>query len=531
MQNSGTSIIACEYRGSREESFSVHHHENGRAFDEVFGEASLVDVDAALAAADAVSGIFRRFSTIERVELLLVIAEELEKQRETLVACARAETGLGALRLTNELTRTLNQIQTFASIISNDSWKAIRIDHGEQSDASTPKPDLRTSLVPIGPVAVFCASNFPFALSVAGTDTISAFAAGCPVVVRSHFAHAGTSEKIASAIVRAIRRQGAPKGIFSMLQGTRHEIGRAIVSHPKTCAVAFTGSRHAGRMLLDVANDRRCPVPFFGELGSINPVFVLPGTMERDAERLAAEYVAAITVSAGQMCTKPGVVFGVDGESMHRFMSSVHDHLSGIPPAKLLYPRLVTSFREGVGRWKATDGVELVGCAGETDEALGNVCAQVWSALDVNWRENAQIRDELFGPASMIVRCTDLDSLLCNARMLEGELTASVHAQRSEFESIGPLLEVLQGKVGRIVLNGFGVGVEVRHAMHHGGPYPATTAPQFTSIGQAAIYRFVRPVCYQGFPDELLPRSLRRSDPGQVSRLIDGQLEVVSTRE
>ena len=450
---------------------------------------------------------FATSSSRTRAELLRQIARELENDRSRIVARAALETALPEARLNGELGRTTGQLNFFATILDQGSWQRSVIDPADPKREPLPKPDLRLHYLPIGPVAVFGASNFPLAFSVAGGDTASALAAGCPVIVKAHPAHPGTSELAAAAIRRALKNCHLPDGLFALIQGSGHQQGQALVKHPQIKAVGFTGSLRGGRALYDLAVSRPEPIPFFGELGSVNPVFLLPDALDAAPEKLANEYIASLTLGAGQFCTNPGLVFAVKSPALDLFIDQAGKALHLQPAGTLLTPAISAGYQQQIQQLQQTPAMKLEAQAAQTPEMeqvqsmLFSIEAEQWLAL--NTRE-----EEVFGPAGTLVICRDLEQMKVIAPQLQGQLTCTLHCTDADLDLAHQLLQTLQFKAGRILFNGWPTGVEISPAMVHGGPYPASTASQSTSVGGTAIERFLRPVCLQNAPQALLPDSL-----------------------
>jgi len=496
----------------------------GQPLEPGFHEALPEEVDHALHLADGAFPALRALTPAQRAALLRAIAEEIMALGDLLLDRAHAETGLPMARLQGERTRTINQTHLFADLIEEGSWAQPRIDRGDPSRQPLPKPDVRSMLMPIGPIAVFGASNFPLAIGVAGTDTISALGAGCPVVAKAHPAHPGTSVLLGHAIQQAIERSGAPAGSFSMLQGAGHAMGIAMVQHPLTRAVAFTGSFRGGRALYDAAASRPDPIPVYAEMGSINPVFLLPGALAQRAEAIAEGYLQSVTLGAGQFCTNPGLVVGIDSEPLRRFVDAAGRLATAAPSATMLHPGIAAAFRAGVERIGQTEGVRLAGGAtAALDDTSCQASCVIFQTDVATLGEQVQLMEEVFGPASIVAAGAGVEDLVAVARKLDGHLTATVHGTEDDLVAYADLIRILETKVGRIVFNGFPTGIEVCAAMHHGGPYPATTDSHFTSIGTGAIFRFARPICYQNFPDSALPEPLRNRNVGGAWRLIDNR--------
>lgn len=495
------------------------------ALQPAFLEAGPDEADAALRAAAEAFESYRALPAADRARFLRRIATEIEALGDALLQRTMQETGLPEARLAGERARTTNQLRMFADLLDDGSWLGIRIDRGDPTRQPLPKPDLRRTVLPLGPVVVFGASNFPYAFSTAGGDTASALAAGCPVVVKGHPAHPGTSAMIAGAVAAAAQACGIHPGVFGHLQGTSHELGRALVTHDLTAAVGFTGSLRAGRALFDAAASRSVPIPVYAEMGSVNPVFVLPGALAERAETIAAGLVASTTLGVGQFCTNPGLVFTVDGDGAQRLLEAAAGAVRGVEPGTMLYAGVCSAFRDGVESLAALPGVEVVGRSATDPDPDGNEAdAWVLTTDAATFAADATLAHEVFGPATLVVRAPDVDTLIDLARGLDGQLTASVHATDDDLAQHGSLVRALERIAGRLVFNGYPTGVEVTHAMHHGGPYPAATDVRSTSVGTAALERFVRPVCFQDAPVAVLPPELRDDNPLGVWRLVDGEL-------
>jgi len=412
-------------------------------------------------------------------------------------------------RLQGERARTCNQLRLFAEVVRDGSWTDIRFDTALPDRKPLPRPDLRRALLPLGPVVVFGSSNFPLAFSVAGGDTASALAAGCPVVVKGHSAHPGTSELVASAINQAIERCGLPRGVFSLIQGAR-EIGIALVKHPATTAVGFTGSYTAGRALLEASAARPHPIPVFAEMSSLNPVFLLPDALRTRGAEIAQGLLGSFTMGVGQLCTKPGLVFALRNTDTDAFVTTLRNLVRTAPCATMLTNRIHRAYAESRASVLSIAGVTL-GAASEIAPNSGKTEAQPSFAMTTasDFLKSPEIATEVFGPFTLIVLAEAEEEILTCAQALEGQLTATLHATETDQPKAERLLSILEQKAGRLVYNAFPTGVEVSSAMNHGGPWPATSDSRFTSVGTAAILRFARPVCYQSFPPTLLPLALR----------------------
>jgi alpha-ketoglutaric semialdehyde dehydrogenase len=425
-------------------------------------------------------------------------------------------------RLTGERGRTVGQLRLFADELRSGGWMGIRVDPSLPERKPLPRSDLRQRKVPLGPVAVFGASNFPLAFSVAGGDTASALAAGCPVVLKGHPAHPGTSDLVAQAIVKAVAACNLPAGVFSLLNGNSNELGGALVAHPLIKAVGFTGSRGGGLALMKIAGERAEPIPVYAEMSSINPVVLLPGALAERGDTLAKEFVGSLSLGVGQFCTNPGLVIAMDSPDLERFVASAALALEGIAPAVMLTPGIHGAYEKGVQRLLDHPTVRTTARGAEaTGKHCGRGALFSVSALDVF--KNPDVTHEVFGPSSVVVRCGDETQLLEVLEHLEGQLTATMHLTPQDEALAARLLPVLERKAGRLLANGWPTGVEVSHAMVHGGPFPATSDGRSTSVGTLAIDRFLRPVCYQDFPDALLPASLRNAELAQRPRRLDGR--------
>jgi NADP-dependent aldehyde dehydrogenase len=519
MEITGENLIGGEpERGGG--AFRAVNPATGAALKPEFGEAGTALVGRALKVAEAAFREYGASPPRQRAQFLRAIADELLALGQTLLQRVQQETALPAGRLEGERARTVSQLRLFASLLEEGSWVEARIDPGDPARPPVPKPDIRRMLVPVGPVAVFAASNFPLAFSVAGGDTAAALAAGCPVVCKAHPAHPGTAELTARAIGRAARSAGVPPGVFSLLHGWSHKVGLAMVRHPLTRAVGFTGSHRAGRALFDAAAARPEPIPVYAEMGSVNPVFLLPSALERRAEAIAEGLAQSITLGVGQFCTSPGVVLGVKGAGLDRLRAALTARLQGSPAGVMLYERLSQSYLTGLEQAQERGAVPLALVTPPDEPARAGPALLAVDAAP--FMTDAGLREEIFGPASLLVAARDVAELVRVAESLEGQLTATIHGSAEELAAHAPLVEALRRKAGRLIFNGFPTGVEVGHAMQHGGPYPASTDARSTSVGTASIARFARPVCYQDFPDAALPPALRNRNELGIWRLVDG---------
>ena len=496
----------------------------GETMAPAYQEATQAEVDRAFElAAQAHRGI-KKIDRSRRAELLDLIATKLDAIRAEWIDRADAETARTGPGLDFEANRTIDQIRMFAEHVREGSWLGARVEHGDRERRPLPKPDTRTLNIALGPVAVFGASNFPLSFSVPGGDTIAALAAGCPVVVKAHPAHPGTSEIAGVAIANAVAECGFPEGTFSMLHGAGYEVGLAMVRHPLAKAVAFTGSLGGGRALFDAAAGRPGPIPVFAEMGSTNPVFVLPEAAQEYGARIAKGMRASVTVSVGQLCTCPGFLVGLDSPALDELRAQMAEYFEGANDQVMLHAGIRDNFARGVERVAAVDGVQQAGRPLVEAGAGGSDASPVMFATDAaTFMASEELRHEVFGPSTMMVSCSSPEEMMAMAEAFEGQLTATIQGTPADLEEYSGLVAVLEEKAGRVVIGGYPTGVEVGHAMVHGGPYPATTDSRTTSVGTAAIDRFVRPVCYQDFPQSMLPLELQDDNVAGILRLVDGE--------
>jgi NADP-dependent aldehyde dehydrogenase len=517
MHVTGANLIGGTESRKGQSTFTSFDPRKGQAGSLAFTEATAAEADLAAAHAGAAFAGWRSSPPADRAAFLRRAAELLEAGREVLVATADSETGLGAARLNGELGRTTGQLRAFADLLDEGSYVEAIISRANPG-ATPPQPDVRRMFVPIGPVAVFTPSNFPLAFGVAGGDSASALAAGCPIVLKGHPSHPATSEICARALIAAAQESGAPDGVVSLLQARSIEIGRALVVSPPIQAVAFTGSLAAGRAIADLAAARPVPIPVFAEMGSLNPLFIGPGALAARGDEIADGLATSITLGTGQFCTKPGLVFVPDDDAGRRFATAVADRVAARAAGFMLNPSLSENLDRRLTHTASLPGITRLTPAGGTDGlARGGV---VLSTSLETFERTPALREEHFGPVSIVVH-GDPGRMQEVAAALHGNLTATIHADESDRDWAGPLAEMLAAGSGRIVWNGFPTGVAVTPAMQHGGPYPATTAAAHTSVGTAAIRRFLRPVAWQNTPDALLPEALRDANPLRIQRLID----------
>jgi NADP-dependent aldehyde dehydrogenase len=466
---------------------------------------------------------YRKFSLKQRANFMRNVAGELEKLGDDVLQTAHGETHLPEGRLRNELARTIFQLNNYAEACERGDWLEVRIDEAV-ADRNPPKSDLRKMLIPLGPVAVFGAANFPFAYSTAGGDTACAFAAGCPVIVKAHPAHAATSEMVAAAILRAADKSKMPEGTFAHIHGVANEVGEALVKHPLTKAVGFTGSFLGGKQLFEWANQRKEPIPVFAEMSSINPVFLMPEKLKQSAIDTAQLYAGSVTLGVGQFCTNPGLIVGIDNDDLQAFMQAVGEEIKRTSPGEMLHAGIFKNYVERRANALAQEEVEIVS-ASEAEPLFNQATPTLASATAQAFINNPILHMEVFGPYSIVIRCKDMDEMLTVAKNMEGQLTATFMATENDIRNHAELIDTVRNICGRFILNGVPTGVEVCLSMQHGGPFPATTDSRFTSVGADGIKRFARPVCYQNWPEELLPDELKNKNPLKISRTVNNRLQ------
>ena len=467
--------------------------------------------------------VYRKMNLKQRANFMRAIAYELEHTCVDLIPVAMKETNLPEARLRNERARTIFQLNSYADACERGEWLEARIDTAIPDKTPT-KPDLRKMLVPLGPVVVFGSSNFPFAYSTAGGDTACAFAAGCPVIVKAHPAHPETSELVANAILNAVKLCDMPKGIFAHVHGVSFEVGKALVMHPFTKAVGFTGSFIGGKQLFDWANQRKEPIPVFSEMGSVNPVFLLPEKLQETAMDTARSYAGSITLGVGQFCTNPGIIIGIQNMYLDIFVAALKEEIKKVLPGEMLHTGIFKSYVENRGNALAQEGVEMVAVS-DTEPIINQGAPTIASASAQAFLTNPVLHKEVFGPYSLVIRCQDMSEMVEVAKHLEGQLTSTLMATENDIRNNGDLVEAVKDICGRFILNGVPTGVEVCLSMHHGGPFPATTDSRFTSVGADGIKRFARPICFQNWPNDLLPDELRDENPLRIWRTVNNELK------
>ena len=525
MTITGHNLIGFTTSGTNSNTFHATNPANMEALPVHFHEATAAEIDQAIQKAEAAFEDYRQKSGTERADFLDAIADEILHLGDALLQRCHQESGLPLGRLTGERGRTMNQLRLFASLVREGSWVDARIDHAIPDRTPFPKVDIRQMQRPLGPVGIFGASNFPLAFSVAGGDTASALAAGCTIVVKGHPAHPGTSELVGRAIVNAARKTGMPDGVFSMVQGPSVDVGLALVRHPLIKAIGFTGSFRGGKAIFDEANRRPEPIPVYAEMGSTNPVFILPGALKERKEQIAQGLTGSVTLGVGQFCTNPGLTVTMESEDAQHFASQVKENFGKAASAAMLTTGIQDSYDKGVINLANQEGVDLL-ATGVKEGSGAQGVPNVLQTTAQSFLNNEVLEHEVFGPSTLLISATDKSEILAMARGLEGHLTATLQATEADLHDFADLVQILERKVGRLIINGFPTGVEVCPSMVHGGPFPATTDSRMTSVGTGAITRFSRPVCYQNFPQFLLPDELKDENPLGIARLVDGVLAI-----
>lgn len=490
-----------------------------------FGGGTAKDVDTACQLALRAFDAYRATNLEQRAGFLEAIAQGLLDLGDVLVDRVMSESGLPRGRVEGERGRTVGQLKLFATLVREGRWLNVTLDSALPERKPLPRADLRAQKIPLGPVAVFGASNFPLAFSVAGGDTASALAAGCPVVAKSHPSHLGTSELVGRAIQKAVADCGLPEGVFSLVVGDGNAVGEALVAHPAIQAVGFTGSRRGGRALVAIAAGREVPIPVFAEMSSINPVFVLPSALKQRAEAIAQGLADSATLGTGQFCTKPGIVIGIEGAEFERFQQAAKTAFEAKFATTMLNSGIHRAYEHGTAQW---DGEAKVKRLAIGQPPASTTCAgqpMLFATKAQHFLTTPMLMEEVFGPATLLTACRDVDEMIAVAEHLSGQLTATLHLADEDVEIGRRLLPVLERKAGRILANGFPTGVEVSYAMVHGGPSPATSDSRVTSVGAMAMERWLRPVCYQDMPSALLAEALQDGNPLQLLRLVDGKLQ------
>ncbi len=530
MQITGDILIgACAIRGTHGAMRAINPA-TGAEMEPAFHGATAAHVDAACSLAEAAFNPFRLAPLEQRATLLEAIAQGILDLGDTLIERVMAESALPRPRVEGERARTAGQLCLFASLVREGRFLTATLDSPQPDRKPQPRPDLRAQKIPLGPVAVFGASNFPLAFSVAGGDTASALAAGCPVVAKSHPSHLGTSELVGRAIQKAVADCNLPEGVFSLLVGEGNAVGEALVLHPAIQAVGFTGSRRGGRALVALAAGRDVPIPVFAEMSSINPVFLLPGALAHRAETIAQGLIDSVTLGTGQFCTKPGLAIGISGpagarsQDFDRFRTAAQTAIAAKPATTMLNPGIHHAYCVGTTAWSADPNLRALTTPAEATGHTGQ--PMLFTTTARHFLASPHLLEEVFGPAALLIECATPAELVSVAQHLNGQLTATLQlSEPDDTELARTLLPILERKAGRILCNGFPTGVEVTYAMVHGGPSPAASDSRATSVGAMAIERFLRPVCYQDLPATLLPEALQDANPLHLQRLVDGKIQ------
>ncbi|HZJ18792.1 MAG TPA: aldehyde dehydrogenase (NADP(+)) [Pricia sp.] len=518
----GKNYIGNELSAKGSDTYRTFDPKQNSDTEWTFHEATKEEIDAAVDKAYEAFQVYKTFSGEKKANFLIAISEEIEALGDPLIEAFTKESGLPEGRAMGERGRTMGQLKAFAEMLKEGSWVEAIIDTAQPNREPMPKTDLRKMLLPIGPIAVFGASNFPFAFSTAGGDTASALAAGCPVIVKSHPMHSGTGELISSAVIKAAERTGMPDGVFSNLNSSGINVGQHLVMHPKVKGVGFTGSIKGGTALYKLANDRKEPIPVFAEMGSINPVVALPSALTDKGGDWAKQYASSIMLGGGQFCTNPGLILGIKSTSLDGFIDTLGKEIEPLEPTYMLHPNIHKNYEKGKQELSGQGGVNVA--ATYEVEVAPNVAQQkVLTVNGSNFLKNPKLHQEVFGPFSIVVRCADVAELEQVLNQLEGQLTGTILGNAEEIKKYPKIVDALQGRVGRIIFNGVPTGVEVCPSMQHGGPFPASTDSRFTSVGTSAAKRWVRPVAFQNWPAASLPDALKDENPLGISRLVDGK--------
>ena len=493
----------------------------------LFNEADSAEISQAVDLASNAFKTFRNMDGQQKSEFLNAIADEILRLGDELIQTYCEESGLPAGRAAGERGRTVFQLRSFADLVKEGSWVEASIDTAIPDREPIAKPDLRKMLIPLGPVVVFGASNFPLAYSTAGGDTAAALAAGCPVIVKSHPMHAGTGELVASAIIKAAEKTGMPDGVFSNLNSSGIEVGVELVKHPEVKAVGFTGSIRGGRALYDLAAQREEPIPVFAEMGSVNPVVLLPGALKERSESLASTYAGSVTLGSGQFCTNPGLLLGIKGPELDEFLKQLAEAIVKIEPTSMLHPNIIGAYEKNKNQALAQTGLAVV--ADLEIEVPSNFARQVVTTVEgATFLNNTTLHQEVFGPYTLVVQCENASQLEEIISHLEGQLTGTILSGTGELADYFNVIEALKNRVGRIIFNGVPTGVEVCPSMVHGGPYPSSTDSRFTAVGVHSIKRWVRPFSYQDWPNVLLPEELQNENPRSIARQVNNEYSTES---
>lgn len=522
MEITGKNLIGFQLSAQSGNTFLASDPALNTTIDISFSEASQQEVATAIELAENAFKVYSKKSGVEKATFLEAIAEEIIALGDTLIIRCQRETGLPEGRLLGERGRTANQLKLFASLLREGSWVDARIDTAIPDRSPIPKADIRHMQIPLGPVGVFGASNFPLAFSVAGGDTASALAAGCPVVVKGHPAHPGTSELVGQAIISAAKKTNMPEGVFSLVQGSSIEVGQAIVKHPFIKAIGFTGSYKGGKALFDEAVKRAEPIPVYAEMGSSNPVFILPNALKERKESLAEGLKNSVVLGTGQFCTNPGLAITLKSTESDDFEKLSINHFKEAASSTMLTDGIRQAFDNGIEALRGKSKVTLLSSGSKSGTGVQGI-PQLLKVAATDFLSDNSLEQEVFGPSTLLINANNKEEILQLARQLEGHLTATLQATEEDLIEYLELIQILERKVGRLLINGFPTGVEVCHSMVHGGPFPATTDARMTSVGTGAITRFARPFCYQSFPQSILPDELKNENPLGIMRIVDGE--------
>lgn len=516
----GKNYVGNTLSSKGEITFKTFNPKTNKTNSIVYTEASDQEIQKAVNLSTTAYASYKNFSGAKKAEFLNAIADEIEALGDELIQTYCSETGLPEGRAQGERGRTIFQLRSFAEMVQEGSWVEATIDTAVPDRKPIPKTDLRKMLRPLGPIVVFGASNFPLAYSTAGGDTAAALAAGCPVIVKSHPMHAGTGELVASAICKAAERTGMPEGVFSNLNSSGIHVGVELVKHPAIKGVGFTGSIKAGRALFDIANQRKEPIPVFAEMGSVNPVILLPEAAKVKGGELAKTYAGSITLGSGQFCTNPGLILGIKNNDLTKFIDTLSDEILKIDPTCMLHPNIIGNYDRNKSQAASQPGTTVkADFADDVDINYGR--QTILTVEGATFLDNSVLHQEVFGPYSLVVQCDSQEQLVEIVNNLEGQLTGTVLAEENELEENRSVIDALQNRVGRIIYNGVPTGVEVCPSMQHGGPYPASTDSRFTAVGIHSVKRWVRPMSFQNWPNALLPDELKDENPLKISRLVN----------
>ena len=521
MQLTGQNIIAGKLSGNGSDQFKAMNPSTLEYLPTIFYEATNAEIEEAIVEAHNAFLIYGKQSGYAKAIFLDTIADEILNLGDDLINLCCSETALPEGRIIGERERTVNQLKLFASVLREGSWVDARIDNANPDRKPMPKVDIRSMQRPLGAVGIFGASNFPLAFSVAGGDTASALASGCTVIVKGHPSHPGTCEMIAQAIQTAVEECNLPSGVFSLVQGQSTRVGMSIVNHSLIKAIGFTGSFNGGKAIFDAASKRLQPIPVYAEMGSTNPIFILPKALRRNGNEIAKGLTNSVTLGVGQFCTNPGLVFLENSEDFLNFKSHLIEEFSQVESNSMLNLGIKKAFDNGIEHLK--DNIDLI-AHGQVKNSKTNATAHIFETDAKRFIEEEVLEEEVFGPSTIAITAKSKEDLLTAATKLNGHLTATLFATEEDLQEYSDLIEILEQKVGRLIINNYPTGVEVCHSMVHGGPYPATTDSRSTSVGTGAIIRFTRPFCFQNFPQFLLPDELKNDNPLQIFRIVDGIL-------